>query len=134
MINEELQPLGLSSAEGNILFHLLTQDKIFVQDELVGQLDISKPAVSRALQSLEEKGYIIREKHPTDKRANQIRLTAAAQETSRQVIRIYEEIFATAAAGIPAEQVADFIQLFQIVSEQFTTTLSAKREQKRQTS
>ena len=49
LINERLQPLGLSSAEGNILLSLLNTDRILMQEDLVAQLEISKPAVSARL-------------------------------------------------------------------------------------
>jgi hypothetical protein len=55
IINDNLQPLNLSSAEGNILLHLLTQGQEMGQEQLVNQLDISKPAVSRPLIRWREK-------------------------------------------------------------------------------
>ena len=58
IINRDLRPMGLSSAEGNILLHLSTQGQEMRQEQLVEQLDVSKPAVSRVLDSLETKGYI----------------------------------------------------------------------------
>jgi len=56
VIYENLRPLGLSGAEGNILLHLFTQGQEMGQEQLVEQLDVSKPAVSRTLNSLEAKG------------------------------------------------------------------------------
>src|SRR5512133_2893163 len=84
IINEALHPLNLSSAEGNILLHLLTQSQEMNhqemgQEQLVEQLDISKPAVSRALDSLEQKGYVIRQEDPQDRRVHHIRLTDQAR-------------------------------------------------------
>jgi uncharacterized membrane protein len=55
IVNEDLRPLNLSSAEGNILLHLLIHGQEMGQEQLAEQLDISKPAVSRALVSLETK-------------------------------------------------------------------------------
>ena len=69
IVNENLRPLNLSSAEGNILLHLLTQCQEMRQEALVEQLDISKPAVSRALDSLERKGFVTRQPDPDDRRA-----------------------------------------------------------------
>jgi len=45
IVNEGLRPLDLSSAEGNILLHLLMNGQEMGQEQLVEQLDISKPAV-----------------------------------------------------------------------------------------
>lgn len=132
IINEELKPLGLSSAEGNLLFHLLTQEQAFVQEVLVEQLDISKAAVSRALDSLERKGYIQREKDLADKRANKVLVTAKAQEIGARVIEIYEDVFATAAEGLSPAEVNQFIDLFGLISERFNAALEARRQHRRQ--
>ena len=59
-INAELEPLNLSSAEGDILFHLLTGSNNLQQEQLADRLDIGKAAVSRAVDSLEAKGYVTR--------------------------------------------------------------------------
>jgi MarR family transcriptional regulator, transcriptional regulator for hemolysin len=131
MVNEELKPLNLSSSEGNILLHLLTQDQVLGQEELVEQLDVSKPAVSRALESLENKGYIVREVDPTDKRARRVLLTAKAMEIGLRVEAVYSEIFSIATQGVPQNEIEDFIQLFARVSESFSRARSEKRKMRR---
>lgn len=120
MVNEGLKPLGLSSAEGNILLHLLTQDKRLRQEDLVAQLDVSKPAVSRALESLESKGYVAREKDPEDRRVSRVLLTSKARELGPRVVEVYNQVYAVAAQGISEDQVGEFIKLFSRVSESFT--------------
>ena len=84
IINRSLRPLGLSSAEGNVLLHLWTQGQEMGQEQLVEQLDVSKPAVSRTLHLLERKGYVLRQRDPDDKRAHRIRLTDRALEIARR--------------------------------------------------
>jgi MarR family transcriptional regulator, transcriptional regulator for hemolysin len=131
MVNEELKPLNLSSSEGNILLHLLTQDQVLGQEELVEQLDVSKPAVSRALESLESKGYIVREVDPADKRARRVLLTAKAMEIGLRVEAVYSEIFSIATQGVPQNEIEDFIKLFARVSESFSRARSEKRKNRR---
>lgn len=120
MVNEELKPLNLSSSEGNILLHLLTQDQVLGQEEIVEQLDISKPAVSRAIESLERKGFIVREVDPADKRARRVLLTDKAMEIGARVERIYSDIFSIASQGVTEEEIKDFIELFARVSDSFS--------------
>jgi DNA-binding MarR family transcriptional regulator len=120
MINEALKPLNLSSSEGNILLHLLTQDRILGQEDIVEQLDISKPAVSHALDSLEVKGYIVRKIDPADKRAKQVTLTDKAVQISASIEKVYSEIFAIASQGVTDDEIDNFIELFSRVSESFT--------------
>ena len=120
IVNNNLRPLNLSSAEGNILLHLLTQGKELRQEDLVAQLDISRPAVSRALNSLEKKGFVTREPDPGDRRAHRVRLTDRALEISPAVEQAYNEMYALAVQGISQDELAEFLRLFNRISENFS--------------
>jgi MarR family transcriptional regulator, transcriptional regulator for hemolysin len=130
LINEDLKPLGLSSAEGNILLHLLTKDQGLPQEEIVEQLDISKPAVSRALKSLEVKGFIIREKHPSDMRASLVRMTEKALEIGPEVVRVYNRVYSIGAQGVSKAEIEQFINLFARVSNNFTEARGKRKMRK----
>lgn len=120
IINEDLHPLGLSSAEGNIVLHLFTQGQEMGQDQLVAQLDVSKAAVSRTLNSLAKKGFITRQRDPEDNRAHRIRLTDKALEIGPAVEHIYNHIFTLAVRGISQDELECFMNLFSRISENFT--------------
>ena len=120
IINENLRPLNLSSAEGNILLHLLTQGQEMGQEQLVEELDISKPGISRALSTLEAKGFVMRQADPDDRRARRVRLTGAARAIGPQVEQIYSQVYALAMQGISQEELDRFIRLFGRMSENFT--------------
>ena len=119
IINKNLQPLGISSAEGNILLHLLTQSQEMSQEQLVDQLDVSKPAISRAVAALEAKGYIARQRDPDDKRAYRIQLTHKAQEIGTAIEQAYNQVFTLAMQGISQEELDNFMKLFGRISENF---------------
>jgi MarR family transcriptional regulator for hemolysin len=119
IINKNLQSLNLSSAEGNILLHLLTQGQEMGQEQLVEQLDISKPAVSRALDSLETKGFITRQPNPQDRRAHRVRLTERAREIGPAVEQSYNQLYALAIQGISAAELEEFVSLFGRIAENF---------------
>ncbi len=120
LINVKLNPLDLSSAEGNILLHLFTQDHEVKQEDIVGLLDISKPAVSRAMKSLERKGYIKKHRDFNDRRASKILLTDKALEIKPDIEHIYNEVYSIAARGVSDEEVAFFVKLFARVSDNFS--------------
>lgn len=120
IINEYLIPLNLSSAEGNILLHLLTQGQEMGQEQLVEQLDISKPAVSRALDSLEFKGYVTRQRDTDDKRARRVRLTGKALDIGPAVEQAYNRVYTLAVQGISPAEFDCFVNLFERISENFT--------------
>jgi MarR family transcriptional regulator for hemolysin len=126
IINEDLRPLGLSSAEGNILLHLLTQGQEMGQEQLVEQLDVSKPAVSRTLSSLETKGYVTRQRDPNDRRAHRIRLTDKALEIEPTVEQVYNHVYTLATQGISREELVCFGDLFARMSENFAREQAEK--------
>jgi DNA-binding MarR family transcriptional regulator len=128
MINEELKPLALSSAEGNILLHLLTRAGGLPQEEIVEQLDISKPAVSRALKSLEDKGFIKREKDLYDRRASLVLLTERAREIGPEIVDVYNRVYSIGAQGVSEAEINDFINLFSRVSKNFTEARSQRKQ------
>jgi len=119
IINQKLHPLNLSSAEGNILLHLLTQGQGIVQEQLVEQLDVSKPAVSRTLDSLEKKRYITRQRDLKDKRAYRIWLTEKALEIGPSIEQVYNHVFTLALQGISQDELDFFMKLFGRISENF---------------
>ncbi len=119
IVNENLRPLNLSSAEGNILLHLLTQGQELVQEQLVEQLDISKPAVSRALDSLEAKGFVTRQHTLLDRRVHRIQLTEHARSIGPAVEQAYNQLYALAIQGISTEEMEQFLYLFGRISENF---------------
>jgi MarR family transcriptional regulator, transcriptional regulator for hemolysin len=120
IINEHLRPLNLGSAEGNILLHLLMRGQEMGQEQLAEELDISKPAVSRALDSLEIKGFVTRQQDPNDRRVHRVRLTDQAREIGPAVKQAYNQLYVLAIQGISQEELEYFTKLFGRMSENFT--------------
>lgn len=117
IINQDLRPFNLSSAEGNILLHLFTQGQGVVQENLVEQLDVTKPAISRALHSLETKGYIARQRDAADRRAYRVWLTDAALAIGPAIEQAYNHVFSIALQDISQAELAYFMNLFHRISD-----------------
>lgn len=128
MVNQGLSSLQLSSPEGNILQHLFTQKHEVRQEDIVESLDLSKPAVSRALKSLEKKGYVKRIKDAVDRRASRILLTERALEIKPEVEYVYNEVYSIAAQGVSEEEIVFFINLFSRVSDNFSQVRAAIKD------
>lgn len=77
-INLALQDLDISSSEYSFLIMLFHKDGV-TQEELSSALFIDKAATARAIKSLEEKGYVKRERDIQDRRANQVYATEKAK-------------------------------------------------------
>ena len=121
IINEQLRPLGLSSAEGNILLHMLMSPENRYQEQLVTQLDISKGAVSRAVDSLVDKGYLHREKASHDKRFTQLHLSDKAQALSTEIEKIYTGLYMRAIENISENEFKTLISILNRVSKNLTS-------------
>ncbi len=127
MVNEGLSSLHLSSSEGNILQHLFTQKHEVRQEDIVEFLDLSKPAVSRALKSLEKKGYVQRIKDVNDRRASRIMLTERAMKIKPEVEFVYNEVYSIAAHGVSEEEIVYFVNLFARVSDNISRVRAARK-------
>lgn len=77
-INCTLKEYGITSAEYAFLLYLYRKDGI-TQDELSTYLYIDKSATARAIKSLEEKGYVTRNKDDIDKRCNRVYISEKAR-------------------------------------------------------
>jgi DNA-binding MarR family transcriptional regulator len=105
IINAELEPLNLSGAEGDILFHLLTGSNNVQQEQLAERLDIGKAAVSRVVDSLESKGYVIRVRQHRDRRAYSVSLTEKAISAGTDITGIYEKLYTLVKKDITDEEI-----------------------------
>ena len=86
------------------------------QEEIAEQLDVGKAAVSRAVDSLETKGYVRRERHPEDRRAYSICLTEQAYAVQKEIIGIYERLYQRVSMVIPDEELELVEQLLDKVA------------------
>ena len=91
------------------------------QEQLVEQLDVSKPAISRTLNSLETKGYVSRQRDTEDKRAHRIQLTDKALDIGPAVEQVYNHVYSVAMNDISMEEFEYFVNLFARMSENLTS-------------
>lgn len=85
------QGLGLSIGQPRILNKLYEKDGI-TQRELADRCLLDVASISRALDKLEEAGYLTRERHPDCRRSFMIVLTAAGREKARAVNSKFNEL------------------------------------------
>jgi len=116
IINEKLEPMNLSGAEGDLLFLLLTGSNSLRQEELGAQLDVGKAAVSRAVDSLEKKGYVVRMRKKNDRRACSISLTDEALSVGDKIVEIYNMFYSSATKDITEGDMKQLIFLLSRVA------------------
>lgn len=117
LVNKELEGLHLTSAQGDALFYLLTEQDGFTQEQLAQWLDVDKGAISRTVDSLAEKGYVRRERHLSDGRAYRVLLTEKAVEIGPAVTSAYQKVYEAAGKGIPEAEFRRLGTLLHLVAE-----------------
>lgn len=129
-LNQAFKAKQLSGAETNVLMFLYTNGDRVSQDAIVSGVEVSKPAISRTINSLENKGYIVREPNPSDKRSNLINLTEKAWQEEEYIQSVYADFLTIAAKGLPVAKVNEFVELLQQVSDNIDFYRRAELEKK----
>ncbi len=122
LINARLTPLNLTSAEGDILFHLLSDVGGLTQEKLTERLDVGKAAVSRTVDSLVKKGYVKREPHPSDARSHRVLATGKAEEIGLGIERAYNDVYELIKRDIPEEDFGRLALLLGRVADNLQAT------------
>lgn len=89
-LNMVLKSLNITASELPILMCLFKHDGVS-QESLSSFISIDKASTARAVQSLLEKGYIVKEKDLIDKRANKIFVTKYALENEDIIQTLLQE-------------------------------------------
>jgi MarR family transcriptional regulator for hemolysin len=100
VLDEALQPLGLTQATWLALLHIARAPEPPRQKDLAASLVVDTSSLVRVLDALQAAGYIERLEH-TDRRAKTIHLTPFGRETVAQVEQVARATRKRLLAGIP---------------------------------
>lgn len=78
-LQERGHKLGFAPGQFPVLLELWSEEGL-TQKQLLDRLDIEQATMANTLSRMERDGLIVRRKHPTDKRAQQIFLTSKARD------------------------------------------------------
>lgn len=112
-----LTPLKLAPADAGIL-RLLGLSPSISQQDLARRLGMHASRLVAVIDTLEERGLVVRESHAQDRRVYSLRLTEAGTEMLRnigQVARAHEE---TMCAGLSSDERETLARLLQRVAQQ----------------
>ena len=116
--DEQLRDSGLSGPRWVLLFRLLAEERCgygagLSPTHLSQRQNVSKNTISVLLRGLEEQGLIERTLVPDDRRAFQIRLTAAGRTLVETTAPAHIAFLNAVAAGLTAEEGVQLIELLQ---------------------
>lgn len=86
-IETTLETAGLNSGEADVLMAVrVRDDEPVTPTDLVVQLAVSSPGMTKRLDALETKGLLRRESHPSDRRSLTLHLTTEGERLADQTI------------------------------------------------
>ena len=125
MVNEfaSLEGGVLSPLEGRVFgFICRNQDKNVTSTDLMAHFDSPKSTISETLSSLEERGYILFEVNPEDRRQKYLRLTEKGLARFEGVLVLFSQAEEKMTEGLSEEDIATYLR----VCEQIRRNLGTK--------
>ena len=126
---EQFEALEIGSYQDSYIIEICKQPGI-AQEKLAGLIYVHKSNVARQLNSLEEKGFVIREPDPNDKRNLLVYPTdkaRAAHPAIRQVHRRWNELVL---GGLSEEEQEAVARYMEILSENAKRVIARQGEGK----
>ena len=128
-IARELEPYGIGSGQFPFLMRLLHHDGIS-QESLTRALSCDRATGTRALNKLEECGYVRRETDPRDKRAYCVFLTDRARELGPVINEISSRINETVFRSFTREERDSFLFMMNRAIDNISTENEVRKAQK----
>jgi len=98
--------LGLNHTEARLLTLLHQQGGVAAQDALSNRLSVDRSNAVRALQRLEQEGYVLRRKDKTDKRANLVQMASKGRKAVSEISKLRKKMARTFFGNLTENQVA----------------------------
>jgi DNA-binding MarR family transcriptional regulator len=110
----EIKPLGLAPGQFMVLLALWREDGL-TQRDLVARLDVEQATLANTLSRMERDGLVRRVPHPSDGRAQVIRLTPRARQLEGPAARAADGINHRLLADLPAADRGRFVEIMRRV-------------------
>ena len=110
----EIRPLGLVPGQFMVLLELWREDGL-TQRDLVARLDVEQATLANTLARMERDGLVTRVPHPTDGRAQLIRITARARRLEEPATAAANQVNGRLLDALPADERQGFVSAMQAV-------------------
>lgn len=115
-LNRQLEPLGLNMTQISLLTHLVKVSREETVLSLAQVMQMNQPAVTKAIQAMEGRGWVVKNKSATDARVSHLMVTAAGKEHLHQAQQACVPLLAQTFAGLEVEELNQLISLLQKIN------------------
>ncbi|MFF9194240.1 MarR family winged helix-turn-helix transcriptional regulator [Streptomyces sp. NPDC014779] len=116
MMQRGMAEKGLTTARAGVLWALFHGGPV-TQRALATQLGVTPRNVTGLLDALQEDGLVVREAHPTDRRATLVSLTDDGRSVTSALRGGRDDLAAVLFADVPADRLATFTTILGQVTE-----------------
>lgn len=117
VIDQALIDTGLTQSRWTVLMQLQVVERPLTVSELAFAMGIELPPLTRTLNQLVESGLIVRVEDKDDRRIRLVTLSEQGKHQVAQVNRVVEECQRKVSEGLPAEQLDQFSQTLNLLTE-----------------
>jgi DNA-binding MarR family transcriptional regulator len=110
----EIRPMGLVPGQFMVLLELWREDGL-TQRDLVARLDVEQATLANTLARMERDGLVTRVPHPTDGRAQLVRITALARRLEAPATAAADQVNRRLLAALPDGDRQGFVSAMQAV-------------------
>ncbi len=114
--NQEMAEYNLRSAHVSCLYYIYTGEDV-TATELCERCEEDKATISRALDYLENEGYILREGESARRYKSSLLLTAKGIETGKKIADKIDGVLDAVSGGLSEEERLAFYRSLSIISE-----------------
>lgn len=116
MMHQELEKLGTSEAEWEILEEISGHNGLLTQSNLASMLNVSKPTLGYHVDRLEAKYYVKRVSDSVDRRKKRLSLTKLGSQILFNICRCECDIERQVISGLSKEKINSIRDLLDVVS------------------
>lgn len=100
-----------------LLIDLLWNQGSLSQQQLADMMQKDKNSITKLIDAIEQKGYVVRKQNPTDRRSNTIVLTNKAQDLKFEAKTVGISLLDKMIEGISEEEIKSFIETMRKISQ-----------------
>ena len=114
--NQEMAEYGLRSTHVTCLYYLYSAESL-TATELSERCEEDKATISRALDFLENKGFIVRESKAAKRYKSALFLTEKGKEAGKKIFDAVDRVLDEVGVGLTDDQRKDFYSYLTIISD-----------------
>lgn len=122
MVDQQIREIGLTRAQWYLLNFVYLYDGLS-QQELADLIDLGKSNVAKQIHSLEEKGWIRRGPHESDRRSFRVHMSAEIRKTVKKLNRLVHLILQNVLSPLTPDEAQQLIGFLRAIDQQFDRDL-----------